>query len=218
MSETTSIAPRATVRRQPARASYDRELVHGILDAGLVAHVAFVVDGQPFVIPMAYARLDDTIVLHGAAASRLQKLLATGVPASVGVTIVDGLVLARSAFHHSMNYRSVVVFGTATSVVDPEEKRRAFDALVEHVVPGRSRVARPANENELRGTFVVSLAIEDASAKARRGPPIDDAEDLDLPVWAGVIPLPVVGAAPIAAPGLRSDLAPAEHEASYARG
>lgn len=218
MTQASPSSARSTIRRHADRASYDRELVHGILDAGLVAHVAFVVDGQPFVIPMVYARRGDRIVLHGAAASRLQKQLATGVPVSLGVTLVDGLVLARSAFHHSMNYRSVVVFGTAKSVVDPAEKRVAFDALVDHVVPGRASIARPANENELRGTFVVELTIEDASAKVRSGPPIDDADDLALPVWAGVIPLPVVGAPPIAAPDLRSGLVPAANEVAYRRG
>jgi len=205
------------VRRHPERAAYDRETVHAILDAGLVAHVAFVVDAQPFVIPMVYARVDDRIVLHGAAASRLQKRLATGVPASVAVTLVDGLVLARSAFHHSMNYRSVVVFGTAKAVVDEGEKRVAFDALVEHAVPGRSSRTRPASDRELRGTHVLALTIEAASAKIRRGPPIDDADDLELPYWAGVVPLPVVGGPTIDAPDLAAGIEPHASEAVYVR-
>lgn len=210
-------SPRSRVHRKRDRATYDVAAVHAILDAGLVAHVSFAVDEQPFVIPMAYARLGESVVLHGAPASRLQKQLASGLRVALAVTVVDGLVLARSAYHHSMNYRSVVVFGTARPVTDEAEKRRALDALVDHAVPGRAARVRPPSSDELRGTHVLLLEVEDASAKVRRGPPIDDAEDLALPVWAGVIPLPTRGGPPIDAEDLPAGARPAPEELEFER-
>ena len=189
--------PRSTVRRLPERARYDRATVDAILDEGLVCHVGFVVDGQPYVIPTIHARMGDHLVIHGSAAARMLRTLAGGVPLCVTVTLVDGLVLARSAFHHSLNYRSVVVLGRATEVADPEEKRRALDAIVEHVVPGRLAHVRPPKESELRQTRVLSLPLSEASAKVRTGPPKDDEEDYALPVWAGELPLRLQTLAPV---------------------
>ena len=179
---------RTTVKRLPKRASYDRETMYAILDEALICHVGFVVNGAPVVIPTIHWRHDDTLYFHGSMASRMLRSLREGVDACVTVTLLDGLVLARSAFHHSMNYRSVVVFGKAVEVTDREEKVRALDALVEHVVRGRSADVRAANESELRQTLVLALPLEEASAKIRTGGPVDDEEDYALPVWAGVLP------------------------------
>lgn len=187
---------RTQLRRKPQRGSYDRALAYAILDEGLVAHVGFVVGEQPFVIPMVYARLGDTLYLHGSPASRMLRNLAEGVPCAVTVTLVDGLVFARSAMHHSMNYRSLVILGCAREITDPATKASAFDALVEHVSPGRSRTARPANPAETRGTCVLALPLEEASVKQRTGGPVDLEEDLALPVWAGVVPLRVAWGEP----------------------
>ncbi len=194
--------PRTTVRRLPERARYDRTTIHAILDEGLVCHVGFVDEGQPFVIPSAYARVGERLVVHGSAASRMVKALAAGTPACVTVTLLDGLVLARSGFHHSMNYRSVVVVGTATELTEPAEKRRALDAIVEHVVPGRVASVRPPSENELRATRVVALPLDEASAKVRTGPPKDDEDDYALAVWAGELPLRLEPLEPVADPRL----------------
>lgn len=183
------ISRRSTVHRLPRRASYDPEVVFAILDAGLVAHVAFVHDGHPFVIPMAYVRKDRELMIHGAAASRMLEVGATGAAVSACVTILDGLVYARSAFHHSVNYRSVVVLGRARDVTDDAEKRAFLDALVERVAPGRSRQVRGPNDKELRATRVLALPLDEASAKIRTGPPIDDPEDLTVPVWTGQLPV-----------------------------
>lgn len=193
--------PRSTVRRLPARARYDAETVHAILDEALVVHVGFVADAQPFVIPTVHARIGDRIYLHGAVASRMLKTLATGVPCCVTATLLDGIVLARSAFHHSMNYRSVVVLGVARVVSDPSERSRALEAIVEHVARGRSREARPPNDKELAATSVLSLALDEASAKVRTGGPKDDEEDMSWPCWAGVVPLSLAAGAPIAEAG-----------------
>jgi uncharacterized protein len=195
------------VGRLPERARYDRETIHAILDEGLVCHVAFVADGQPFVIPTTYARRDDRLVIHGSAASRMVKALAGGAPACVSVTLVDGLVLARSAFHHSMNYRSVVVVGTATEIVDPAEKVSALEAIVEHVAPGRAPSVRPPSEIELRATRVVALPLDESSAKVRTGPPKDDEDDYALPVWAGELPLGLSVGPPLADPRLGPGIA-----------
>ena len=187
---TDSLTPtaRTTVRRLADRGHYERATVNAVLDEAYLAHVGFVVDGQPRVLPMTYGRDGDVLYLHGAVGNAM--LRASGdAEVCVTVTLLDGLVLARSAFHHSMNYRSVVVLGVATKVVDDAEKRRAFDVIVDHVLPGRSAVARPSNESELRTTLVLRLPIEEASAKVREGGPIDDDADMDLPVWAGVVPL-----------------------------
>jgi nitroimidazol reductase NimA-like FMN-containing flavoprotein (pyridoxamine 5'-phosphate oxidase superfamily) len=209
--------PRTTVRRRPARASYSRALVHAVLDEGLVCHVGFAVDGQPFVLPTAYARIGDRLYLHGSSASRMLNALAGGVPACVTVTLLDGLVLARSAFHHSMNYRSVVLLGVARPVGDAAEKRRALAAIVEHVVPGRSADVRPPSDAELRATLVLALAIDEASAKVRQGPPVDDEADRALPCWAGEIPLRLAARAPVADPGLAPGIAVPAAVAGYRR-
>ena len=178
-----------TVKRLPARASYERDEAYAILDEGLLAHVGIAVDGQPFVIPMAYGRDGDRLLLHGSVASRLLRTLDAGARVCVTVTIVDGLVLARSQFHHSMNYRSVVVLGTATRLRDPAAAAAGLERIVDHIVPGRTAEARPGNDAELRQTTVLELPIEEASVKRRTGGPIDDDADMDLPVWAGVVPL-----------------------------
>jgi uncharacterized protein len=186
---TLSTTDRTRVRRAPARASDDRAAAYAVLDEGLVAHVGIQVDGQPYVIPMAYGRDGDRLLLHGSVASRLMRGLAGGLQVCVTVTLVDGLVMARSAFHHSMNYRSVVVLGEARRIEDPDEVAAALDVLVDHIVPGRSDELRPHTDVEVRQTMVLELPIDEASLKARTGGPIDDEADLDLPVWAGVVPL-----------------------------
>lgn len=188
MTEEKSVGARAQIRRKD-RASYDAETVYAILDEALVAHVGFVVDGQVFVIPTTYARLGHSLIVHGGGATRLFKVLREGAPVCVTVTLLDGLVLARSAFHHSMNYRSVVVFGETRDVTDPEEKSRALAALVERMEPGRSSRARAPSARELGLTCVLAIEIQDASAKMRKGGPIDDEEDMAVDVWAGEIPL-----------------------------
>jgi hypothetical protein len=208
---------RTTVRRLPERARYDRATIDAILDEGLVCHVGFVDGGQPFVVPSAYARVGDRLLLHGSAASRMMKALAAGSPACVTVTLLDGLVLARSGFHHSMNYRSVVVVGKATEVIRPEEKRRALDAIVEHVVPGRTGGLRPPTDRELRATLVVALPLEEASAKVRTGPPKDDEADYALPVWAGELPLRLAPLSPVADPRLAPGIAPLPHVTGWRR-
>jgi nitroimidazol reductase NimA-like FMN-containing flavoprotein (pyridoxamine 5'-phosphate oxidase superfamily) len=188
---------RTTIKRLPTRGSYDREVIEAILDAGLVCHVGFVVDGQPFVIPTVYVRQGLRLYVHGSAASRMLLAARHTIPLCVTVTHLDGLVLARSAFHHSVNYRSVVVLGTATEVVAREEKLAALEALVERVAPGRSSEVRAPTEQELRATRVLVLPVNEASAKVRSGGPLDDEEDYGLPCWAGVIPLRTTPEAPV---------------------
>ena len=188
---------RTTVRRLPKRGAYDRDTIHRILDEALICHVGFVVDGAPVVIPTIHTRVGDTLYFHGSAASRMLRTLRNGVDACVTVTLLDGLVLARSAFHHSMNYRSAVIIGKAREVLEVEEKLRVFDALVEHVAPGRSKDARPPNDREVRQTLVLALPIEEASAKIRTGGPIDDDEDYAMKIWAGVLPLRLVPQSPL---------------------
>lgn len=195
---------RTNVRRLPGRGSYDRDLIHQVLDEGLVCHVGFADAHGPVVIPMAYARDGDTLLLHGSRASRTLRHLASDEPVCVTTTILDGLVLARSAFHHSMNYRAVVVFGRATEITDEAEKRAALEAYVEALLPGRWRAARQPTAKELAATAVVRLAIDEASAKVRAGPPVDDEDDLERPVWAGVLPLETV----VGTPEPAADLAP----------
>ncbi len=180
---------RTKLRRLPDQGRYDRETVDAILDAGLVCHVGFVEDGLPVVIPMLYARDGDRVIMHGSSASRLTRALSTGLDACLNVTLVDGLVLARSAFNSSMNYRSVVIFGRATAIEDPADKTRALRLFSEHIMPGRWDEIRAPKDIELAATFVLQMPIEEASAKVRSGPPKDNEEDLDLPVWAGVVPL-----------------------------
>ena len=187
---------RTRVRRLPRRAAYDRATIDAILDEALVCHLAFAVDGQPYAIPTAFARIDDHVYVHGAAASRMLRA-AAGAPICFTVTLVDGLVLARSAFHHSMNYRSVVALGPAEEVVDEAERLAAMRALVERVAPGRWDQIRPPNRQELKATTILRLALSECSAKTRTGPPIDDPEDLALPCWAGVVPLALTRGAPV---------------------
>jgi nitroimidazol reductase NimA-like FMN-containing flavoprotein (pyridoxamine 5'-phosphate oxidase superfamily) len=198
---------RTRVRRLPDRGRYDRETIHAILDEALVCHLGFSVDGQPFVIPTTFARVGDDLYVHGSAASRTMRALATGTPVCVTVTLLDGLVLARSAFHHSMNYRSVVVLGRAVEVIDSAARMAAFEAIVEHVLKGRWNEVRWPTEQELRATTVLRLPLDEASAKVRTGGPLDDAEDLALDCWAGVIPLAVNVGAPIASLDLRAGVA-----------
>jgi nitroimidazol reductase NimA-like FMN-containing flavoprotein (pyridoxamine 5'-phosphate oxidase superfamily) len=188
---------RTTVRRLAKRGVYDRETVVAILDEALLCHVGFLVDGKPVVIPTIHTRVGDQLYFHGSAASRMLRTLKNGVEACVTVTLLDGLELARSAFHHSMNYRSAVVFGNAREVVDRDEKLRVLEALVEHVCRGRSADVRPPNEAELRQTLVLALPIDEASAKVRTGGPVDDEEDYALGMWAGVLPLAIVPQAPL---------------------
>jgi uncharacterized protein len=180
---------RTRVRRLAKRGAYDRATVHAILDEGFICHIAMVVDGSPVVLPTAYGRAGDRLFIHGSAGSRMLKTAAQGVDISLAVTLVDGLVLARSAFHHSINYRSVVVFGRARLLSDPQEKNEALRVISDHIIRGRWDEVRPPSENELRATSVIALDLDEVSAKVRTGPPIDDEEDYDLAVWAGVLPL-----------------------------
>ena len=186
------------MKRLPKRANYDRETVYRILDTAFVCHTGFSVDGQPYVIPTNYGRSGDTLYLHGSAASRMLKTLSGGVPVCVTVTHVDGLVLARSAFHHSVNYRSVMILGRAQLVEDPAEKMEALRLFTEHVIKGRWDDVRTPTEQELRATTVLSLPLEEVSAKVRTGGPLDDEADYSLPVWAGVLPLGIVAKPPVA--------------------
>ena len=188
-SEGQAPTARVTVKRQPARARYDREAVHAILDEGMVAHVGIAVDGQPYVLPMVYARDGERLLLHGSVASRLTRALADGIAVCVTVTLLDGLVMARSAFHHSMNYRSVVVLGTARKVTEPAEIAAGFARLVEHVAPGRSAEVRAPNDVEIRQTVLLEVPLVEASAKSRTGGPVEDPIDLDEPSWGGVLPV-----------------------------
>lgn len=189
---------RTALKRMPARGSYDRELVYRILDEALICHVGFVEGDQPFVIPTIFARDGDVLYFHGSSVSRLARRLGEGINACVTVTLLDGLVLARSAFHHSMNYRSVVILGKALEITDEEEKKRALTRVVEHVVPGRSRDARPPSDQELKATSVLKMELQEVSAKVREGGPKDDDEDYAMNIWAGVLPLRLTPEAPIA--------------------
>lgn len=209
--------PRSQVKRLPERAAYDRKTVFEILDEGFVCHVGFAVNGQCFVIPTAYGRVEETLYLHGSAASRMLRSLAQGIEVCVTVTLVDGLVLARSAFHHSMNYRSVMIFGTASPVRDTEEKLAALRALSEHIVPDRWDDVRPPNAREMKATLVLALHLSEVSAKLRTGPPVDDEEDYRLPVWAGEIPLALTASRPIDDPRLQPGVEPPSPIVHYSR-
>ena len=204
---------RTRVVRESERGVYDREAAYRILDEGFICHVGFAVDGQPFVIPTSYGRKGANLYIHGSAASRMLRHMKEGVAVCVAVTLLDGLVLARSVFNHSMNYRSVVILGKATLVDDPEEKLRALRALSEHILPGRWDDARQPNERELKATSVLRVPIEEFSAKVRTGPPIDDAEDYAFPTWAGVVPLEMKAGEPISDPKLN----PKQEVPRYAR-
>lgn len=196
---------RSELRRLPTRGSHDLETINKILDAGFLAHVGFCVQGQPFVIPTLYGRDGEKLYLHGSAASRMLRELKTGVPACVTVTLVDGLVLARSAFHHSMNYRSVVAFGTANEISDPTLKEKALRVISEHLIAGRWNDVRGPSQQELKATTALEFSIEEASAKIRSGPPLDEEEDYALPVWAGVLPLELTTRMPVADPRLAGE-------------
>jgi len=209
--------PRTTLKRLPKRASHEREVINQILDEGFVCHVGFAVNDQPFVIPTGYARVDDTLIIHGSQASRMLRTLGKGIEVCVTVTLIDGLVLARSAFHHSMNYRSVVVFGRASVIENRKEKIAALLALSEHMIPGRWKDVREPNESELQQTTVLSLPIDEASAKIRTGPPLDDEEDYDLPIWAGVIPLQMTAGDPIYDPRLALETEAPTYARNYQR-
>jgi uncharacterized protein len=192
-----NLTKRTELRRIPNRGSHDWETINQILDAGFLASVGFCVDGQPFVIPTLYGRDGERLYLHGSAASRMLRELETGVPACVTVTHVDGLVLARSAFHHSMNYRSVVAFGRARKITDPAQKTEALRVISEHLIAGRWGDVRGPSEKELKATAVLEFSIEEASSKVRSGPPLDDESDYELPVWAGVLPIEIQSRPPI---------------------
>lgn len=209
--------PKTQVKRASNRAHYDFDTIAQILDEGLVCHIGFVVDNQPFVIPTAYGRVDDQLYIHGAAASRMLKSLLTGIAVCLTVTLLDGLVLARSAYHHSMNYRSVVLFGTAQMVTDPAEKNLALRAFTEHVMRGQWDAVRSPTAAELAATSVLSLPITEASAKIRTGPPLDEAADYDLPIWAGVLPLTLTPGTPVDDPKLVAGLSVPDHVRSYSR-
>jgi uncharacterized protein len=208
---------RTRVVREADRAVYDLEAVYRILDEGFLCHAGFVVDGQPFVIPTSYGRKDASLYIHGSAASRMLRQLKDGVPVCITVTLLEGLVLARSIFNHSMNYRSVVILGKATLVDDPEEKLEALRILSEHILPGRWADSRPPNERELKATSVLRVAIEEFSAKVRQGPAIDDEEDYSFPTWAGVVPLEMVAGPPIDDPRLLPGKEAPEYAKHYSR-
>jgi hypothetical protein len=196
-SDSFDVTPRTKVRRSPARASYDRSLAHAILDEALVASVGFVQDGQPFVIPMMFAREQERLILHAASSGRFRGALGNGARICVTVTLLDGLVLARSAMNHSLNYRSIVVLGSVVEI-DGDEKLAALARLLDHALPGRSKECRPPNAVELKATTVFALPLDEVSVKQRQGGPLDDAADLELPYWAGVVPLAEHASPPVA--------------------
>ena len=209
---------RARVRRLPERGRYDRETIHAILDEALICHLAWATDdGEPRVVPTIYARVGDTLYVHGSNASHTLRAVKDGREVCVEVTLLDGLVLARSAFHHSVNYRSVIAYGRPREVTDPEERWMAQGAIVEHVARGRSRDAREPNQRELDQTAILAVPIEEASAKIRTGPPTDDADDLDLDVWAGVLPLQLTPGDAVPAPDLPGEVATPVYVTDYRR-
>lgn len=209
---------RTTLKRLPKRGVYDRDSVYLILDEGFICHVGFVVDGKPVVIPTGYARVEDRLYIHGSQASRMLRTLSQGIDVCVTVTLIDGLVLARSAFHHSINYRSVVIFGKASLVEDSDDKSAALFAFSEHVIPGRWNEVREPTPEELTMTSVLAMELTEASAKVRTGPPLDDEEDYLLPVWAGVIPLQLSSGEPIRDPRLPDDIPLPVYVKNYQRG
>lgn len=210
-----NVTERSQIRRLPNRGSHQLKVIHEILDAAFLAHVGFCVNGQPFVIPTLFGRDGEKLYIHGSAASRMLRQLDTGVPACVTVTLVDGLVLARSAFHHSINYRSVVAFGTAKMIEDPARKAEALRIISEHLIKGRWEEVRRPTEQELKATSVLEFAVEEASAKVRTGPPLDDEEDYTLPVWAGVLPLQLTSEAAIPDERLLSGVPLPEYARAY---
>lgn len=217
MSENYTPTARTRLVREADRGVYDRASAYKILDEGFICHVGFVVEGQPFVIPTGYGRVGDDLYIHGSAASRMLRNLDQGVAVCVTVTLLDGLVLARSIFNHSMNYRSVVVLGTAVAVQDRTEKLEALRLLSEHILPGRWAESREPNDKEIKATLVMRLAITEFSAKVRQGPPIDDEEDYGFATWAGVIPLSMVAGEPVDDPRLMAGQVAPEYAKGYSR-
>ncbi len=217
MASTFEPTDRTRVLREPHRGIYDRGAIYKILDEGFVCHVGFAVDGQPYVIPTLYARAGDAIYFHGSAASRMLRTVSEGVPVCVTVTLTDGLVLARSVFNHSMNYRSVVALGKAVLVDDSAEKREALRAFAEKILPGRWNEARQPNEQELKATSILRLPLAEVSGKMRIGPPLDDEADYALPVWAGVIPLRLAAGEPVRDPKCDPSLLVPSYAAHYKR-
>src|SRR5271157_5006637 len=217
MSDAQMPTARTRVVREADRAVYDRQTVYRILDEGFLCHVGFAVDGQPFVIPTSYGRKDATLYIHGSAASRMLRQMKEGVAVCITVTLLDGLVLARSVFNHSMNYRSVVILGKGELVDDPAEKLEALRVLSEHILPGRWADARQPNERELKQTSVLRVPIEEFSAKVRSGPAVDDEEDYSFPTWAGVLPLEMKAGAPIDDPRLVPGQTVPEYARNYSR-
>ncbi len=217
MAQPSAPSTRTRLVREADRAVYDRAAAYRILDEGFICHVGFVVDGQPFVIPTGYGRVGDNLYIHGSAASRMLRRVDEGVALCVTVTLLDGLVLARSIFNHSMNYRSVVILGMARAVNDPTEKLEALRLLSEHILPGRWVESRQPNEKELRATLVMRLPIEEFSAKVRQGPPVDDEEDYAFSTWAGVIPLEMVAGKPVSDSRLRAEQPVPRYAANYSR-
>jgi nitroimidazol reductase NimA-like FMN-containing flavoprotein (pyridoxamine 5'-phosphate oxidase superfamily) len=209
---------RSKVRRLHERGRYDRDAVFAILDATLFCHIGYVIDGQPYVTPTGYWRVGDRLYWHGSSASRMLRAQSAGIPVCFTVMIVDGLVLARSGFHHSVNYRSVMAFGEASKLEDPEEKRTALNSYIERFLPNRNRELRPITGQELKATTVLGMTIEEASAKIRTGPPKDDEEDYDLPVWAGVVPIRQVFGEPVPDPRLKNGTKAPLHVAGLAPG
>lgn len=208
---------RTKLRRIPKRGAFDRKTIYRILDEAFICHVGFVIEGQPYVIPTGFARVGDDLLIHGSAASRMLRSLAWGIDVCVTVTLIDGLVLARSAFHHSMNYRSVVILGSAKVVNDEQAKSDALFALSEHIIPGRWTEVRPPNEKELKATLVLSLPLDEASAKIRTGDPVDDEADYTLDVWAGVIPVRLTAGEPVADDRLKDGVPIPSHVSNYRR-
>jgi uncharacterized protein len=217
MSHPHTPTPRTRLVREPERAVYDREAAYRILDEGFLCHVGFVVEGQPFVIPTSYGRKDDSLYIHGSAASRMLRQMKESVPVCITVTLLDGLVLARSIFNHSMNYRSVVVLGKAVLVDNPAEKIEALRLLSEHIIPGRWADSRQPNEKELKATSVLRVPIDEFSAKVRKGPAVDDEADYSFPTWAGVVPLEMKAGQPIADARLMEGQTVPEYARQYSR-
>lgn len=217
MNEILPATEKTKLRRLPKRGSFDRKTIYKILDEGFICHIGFTVDDQPYVIPTAYARDGDRLLIHGSAVSRMLRALAWEADVCVTVTLLDGLVLARSAFHHSMNYRSVVIFGRAKVVSDEQEKLEALRAFSEQVVPGRWKEVRQPSEVELKATLVLSLGIDEASAKIREGAPVDDEADYELDVWAGEIPLHLTAGAPVDDAKLKEGIAAPQYVSIYKR-
>ncbi len=218
MSQPSTPTQRTRVVREAHRAVYDRETAYQILDEGFLCHVGFAVEGQPFVIPTLYGRKEDSLLVHGSAASRMLRQMKEGLPVCVTVTLVDGLVMARSIFNQSMNYRSVVVLGKAVLVDEPREKLEALRVLSEHIIPGRWADARPPNEREFKQTSVLRLGIDEFSCKVRTGGVVDDEEDYAFPAWAGVVPLEMTAGEPIEDERLMAGQAVPEYARRYSRG